>query len=211
MADSIHNAFAPFVLLALLAASSPVSAAAAARAQQLPISLDAQSSEFDYRNNSLVFRKVKIAQGAMSVAADQAQATGLDFEDSRWVFRGNVKITLDQGELTSDDAQITFAKKLLAKAIINGTPAAFQQRVAKTGRLAQGRAELIEYDVGKGVVKLSKNAWLSDGQNEIHGESLKYNVLDQRVVAEAAEQGSQRVHITITPPPPPPAPAPPKP
>jgi lipopolysaccharide export system protein LptA len=205
MADSIHKALA---LFALLATSSPVLAAAAVRAQQLPITLDAQSSELDYRNNSLVFRKVKITQGAMSVAADQAQATGLDFEDSRWVFRGNVKITMDQGELTSDDAQITFAKKLLAKAIISGTPAAFKQRVAKTGRLAQGRAELIEYDVGKGVVKLSKNAWLSDGQNEIRGESLKYNVLDQRVVAEAAEQGAQRVHITITPPAPP---APPKP
>jgi lipopolysaccharide transport protein LptA len=203
MAASTLKALA---LCALLAAGSPALAAAVARAQQLPISLDAQSSEFDYRNNSLVFRKVKIAQGAMSVAADQAQATGLDFEDSRWVFRGNVKITMDQGELTSDDAQITFAKKLLAKAIINGNPAAFQQHVAKTGRLAQGHAELIEYDVGKGVVKLSKNAWLSDGQNEIHGESLKYNVLDQRVVAEAAEQGSQRVHITITPPPSPPKP-----
>jgi lipopolysaccharide transport protein LptA len=202
MAASTLKALA---LCALLAAGSPA-LAAAARSQQLPISLDAQSSEFDYRNNSLVFRKVKIGQGAMSVAADQAQATGLDFEDSRWVFRGNVKITMDQGELTSDDAQITFAKKLLAKAVINGNPAAFQQRVAKTGRLAQGHAELIEYDVGKGVVKLSKNAWLSDGQNEIHGESLKYNVLDQRVVAEAAEQGSQRVHITITPPPPPPKP-----
>jgi lipopolysaccharide export system protein LptA len=43
---------------------------------------------------------------------------------------------------------------------------------------------------------------LSDGQNEIRGESLKYNVRAQSVAAEAAEQGSQRVHIIITPPPP---------
>src|SRR3981081_3415201 len=74
------------------------------------------------------------------------------------------------------------------------------KRMAKTGKLAQGRADTIDYDVTKGVVHLSKNAWLSDGQNEIRGESLKYNVLAQSIVAEASEQGSQRVHIIITPP-----------
>ncbi|MGA9025137.1 MAG: lipopolysaccharide transport periplasmic protein LptA [Steroidobacteraceae bacterium] len=188
--------------MAMIAAGSQALAAAAAAVKpaQQTIALDAQSSEFDFRNNNLVFHKVRIAQGPMSVAADQAQATGLDFENSHWIFRGNVVITLEQGELTSDSAEVTFARKLLAKAIINGNPAQFQQRVAKTGRLAQGRADLIEYDVGKGIVRLAKNAWLSDGQNEIRGESLKYNVLDQRILAEAAEQNSQRVHIIITPP-----------
>jgi lipopolysaccharide export system protein LptA len=180
--------------------ASPVLAATTPKPLQQSISLDAQSSEFDFRNNNLLFRKVRIAQGSMSVAADQAQATGLDFENSHWVFRGSVKITLEQGELTSDSAEITFAKKLLSLAIINGSPAQFQQRIAKTGRLAQGRADLIEYDVAKGVVRLTNNAWLSDGQNEIRGESLKYNVVDQRIVADAAEQNSQRVHIVITPP-----------
>ena len=186
--------------LALFALVLPASQAPAAHVEQQAISLDAQSSELDYKNNNLIFRKVRITQGNMSVAADQAQATGLDFENSRWVFRGNVKITMDQGQLTSDEAEITFAKKLLSKAVVKGSPAAFEQRIAKTGKLAQGRAENIDYDVTKGVVHLSKNAWLSDGQNEIRGESLKYNVLAQNIVAEASEQGSQRVHIIITPP-----------
>jgi len=186
--------------VALFALALPAFQAIAARAEQPAISLDAQSSELDYKNNNLIFRKVRITQGNMSVAADQAQATGLDFENSRWVFRGNVKITMDQGQLTSDEAEITFAKKLLSKAVVKGSPAAFEQRIAKTGKLAQGRAENIDYDVTKGVVHLSKNAWLSDGQNEIRGESLKYNVLAQNIVAEASEQGSQRVHIVITPP-----------
>jgi len=187
-------------VLALLAFALPGTRAVAAHVEQQAISLDAQSSELDYKNNNLVFRKVRIAQGNMAVAADQAQATGLDFENSRWVFRGNVKITMDQGQLTSDEAEITFVKKLLAKAIVNGKPAAFEQHIAKTGKLAQGRADTIDYDVTKGVVHLSKNAWLSDGQNEIRGESLKYNVVAQNIIAESSEQGSQRVHIIITPP-----------
>ena len=186
--------------LALFALALPALQAVAAQPEPQTISLDAQSSELDYKNNNLVFRKVRIAQGNMTVTADQAQATGLDFENSHWVFRGNVKITMDQGLLTSDEAEITFVKKLLSTALVNGKPAAFEQRIVKTGKLAQGRAETIDYDVAKGVVHLSKNAWLSDGANEIRGESLKYNVLAQNIVAEAGEQGSQRVHIIITPP-----------
>jgi lipopolysaccharide export system protein LptA len=117
------------------------------------------------------------------------------------VFRGNVKITVEEGLLTSDDAEISFAKKALSKAVANGKPAAFEQHVAKTGKVAHGRADTIDYDAGKGVVRLSKNAWLSDGQTEIRGESLKYNVIAQSIVAESSDQGSQRVHIIITPPP----------
>jgi lipopolysaccharide transport protein LptA len=185
---------------AWFALALPVSQAIAAHVEQQTILLDAQSIEMDFKNNNLIYRKVRISQGNMSVTADQAQTTGLDFDDSHWVFRGNVKITMNQGQLTSDEAEITFTKKLLSKAIVNGKPAAFEQRIAKTGKLAKGRADTIDYDVAKGVVHLSKSAWLSDGQNEIRGESLRYNVLAQNIIAEASEQGSQRVHIIITPP-----------
>jgi lipopolysaccharide export system protein LptA len=117
------------------------------------------------------------------------------------VFRGNVKITMQEGQLTADDAQINFIKKLLSKAVATGKPAEFQQRIEKTGKVALGHADTIDYDAAHGIVRLTKNAWLSDGQNEVRGESLKYNMLAQSIVADAAEQGSQRVHIIITPPP----------
>jgi lipopolysaccharide transport protein LptA len=192
--------------LLVLAATLPAMSARATtvREAQQPILLDAQSTEVDLRTNNAIFHKVRIAQGNMAITADQGQATrhttGLDFNNSVWVFRGTVKITMDQGQLTSDEAQITFANNSLSKAVATGKPAAFEQRVAKTGKVAQGHADTIDYDVAKGVVQLTKNAWLSDGQNEIRGESLKYNVLAQNVSAEAVDQGSQRVHIIITPP-----------
>ena len=199
----------------LLPALSP--AAAATRDPQLPILLDAQSTEVDLRTNTAVFNKVRISQGNIAITADQghaSQTTALNFDNNLWIFRGNVKMTMDQGLLTADEAQITFVNKVLTRAVANGKPAAFEQIVAKTGKLAKGRADLIDYDVNNGVVRLSKDAYLSDGQNEIRGESLKYNVRAQSVAAEAAEQGSQRVHIIITPPPaktPPPKSAQPKP
>src|SRR3984957_14447005 len=162
-------------VLAVFALLSPCvqATAAAVRETQQPILLDAQSSEVDLRTNNAIFHKERISQGNMSVSADQGQATkhatGLNFDDSLWVFRGNVKITMDQGQLTADDAQINFTKKLRAKAGANGRPAAFEQRIAKTGKIAHGRADTIDYDASQGIVRLLKNAWISDGQNEIRG------------------------------------------
>jgi lipopolysaccharide transport protein LptA len=193
-------AFTPKVFM-LAAFALPASAAPAAHVEQQTIVLDAAYLEMDLKSNNVVYHKVRISQGNMSVVADQGQGNGLDFDNSHWVFRGNVKINMEQGQLTSDEADLTFAKKLLAKAVVNGKPAAFEQHIVKTGKLARGRADSIDYDVTKGVVHLSKNAWLSDGQNEIRGESLKYNLTAQNIVAESSEQGSQRVHIIITPPP----------
>ena len=187
--------------LVLLLARSAGSAAAKAP-PRLPISLDAQSSEIDYRNNDLVFRKVKITQGTMSISADLAHANGLDFENSHWVFKGNVKILVNQGSLWSDDADILFANKLLARASVSGNPARFTQVDPKSHRRVEGHARLIDYDVRKGVIKLAQDAWLTDGQNEISGETLKYDIAARSVVAQAADQSSHRVHITITPPPP---------
>jgi lipopolysaccharide transport protein LptA len=200
MADSNLKIFA---LLGLLSASQAPAAAALQQPQQ-PILFDAQSSEFDLKNNNAIFRKVHIAQGTTTISADQGhttKGTGISFDDSLWVFKGNVRITVHDGELTADDAEIRFSNKALAKAVVNGKPAAFEQRVQKSGRVAHGHADTIDYDAGTGVVHLTKNAWLSDGQTEIRNDSLKYDVVAQVIKSEGTEPGAQRVHIVIAPPP----------
>lgn len=181
----------------LLAGPGPAVAASPQIQSDRPITLDARSSDFDYRNSTLVFKGVKIAQGDLAIEADEATATGLNFADSRWAFRGNVKITVPDGSLASDDARITFAKNEIANALITGKPATFQQQRDKG--VARGRARRIEYDFGAGTVRLSDGAWLSDGTNEIDGRTLVYSMKDQRVLAAAAEQQDQRVRITINP------------
>jgi lipopolysaccharide transport protein LptA len=133
------------------------------------------------------------------------------FDNSVWVFRGSVKVTMDQGVLNSDEARVTFANKVLSYAVVTGKPATFQQKIAKSDKMAHGHADTIQYDVTKGIIHLNQDAFLDNGQYEVHGESLKYDVAKQVSSAEASEQGSQRVHIIITPPPksPPPAKTPP--
>ena len=208
MAVSTLKVLAAFALLA----PSEQAAAAAPRNAQAPILLDAQSTEVDLRTNSAVFHKVRISQGNMSITADEGHASndtsGRNLDNSVWVFGGHVKIIMEQGQLTSDTAQITFADKGISKAIANGKPAEFEEPIAKTGKTAHGHADTIDYDLATNQVHFSKGAYFSNGDNEIRGESLRYNVLTQTVVAVEAEQGSERVHIIITPPPKSPPPKP---
>jgi len=185
----------------LITAICTTSAAAAAQLpdRDAPISLDAASSDFDYRNNVLVFRKVRITQGEITVAAEEATATGLNFENSQWDFRGEVHIEMPNGSLDSDTATVQFAHNQIANARIVGTPATFEQRQLETGQLAEGRAGTIEYDIAKGTVRLANQAWLSDGKSEIRGQTLVYNILEERVLANPGEQDDGGVSITINP------------
>jgi lipopolysaccharide transport protein LptA len=177
-----------------------------------PISLNAASTNFDYRNNLLTFRKVRIAQAGMSVEADEATATGLDFENSEWKFVGAVQIRMPNGLLDSAAATITFRNNQITTARIAGSPATFQQERVEQ-QVARGRAGTIEYDVTRGTIELKDKAWLSDGKNEITGQTLVYDMLKERVIANPGEQDPGGVSITIypralTPPPKVPAPSP---
>lgn len=165
----------------------------------LPINVDAASSDVDYRSNTVVFRDVVITQGTARVAADLARATGLDFKSSTWVFTGNVRIDRDGGTLESDEARVTFRDNLLHLATVSGQPARFEQQLARPADNAHGRAKTITYDLATNRVTFSGDAWLSDGRNEISGAELVYNVREQRVLAEQQPGSDGRVRITIRP------------
>jgi lipopolysaccharide transport protein LptA len=186
--------------VAAAAAAPSASSAAALPTRQLPITVDAASSEVDYRTNTVVFSQVVISQGAMRVQADHAHASGLNFANSRWTFDGHVRIDAEpRGSLRSDQAVVEFRDNHIVRATANGKPAQFEQQRADSQQMARGRAEEIVYDVSEGTVRLSNDAWLSDGTNEISGPLLVYNIRAQRVQAAAPSGTDQRVHIIIQP------------
>ena len=164
-----------------------------------PIDLVAASSDFDYKKNTLIFKQVKITQGPLEVEAQEATATGLNFDDSDWTLTGQVKITVPDGKLTSTDAKVTFRKNQIARAEIRGAPAEFEQLVKETGKLARGRANTIVYDVQADTVRLAGGAWLTDGDNVIRGETLVYDIAGQRVAANPGGADPGGVRITINP------------
>jgi lipopolysaccharide transport protein LptA len=167
---------------------------------ELPINLEAASSDVDYKNNTLLFKRVKITQGGLEVTAEQASATGLEFDNSEWRLVGDVAITVPGGKLQSSEARVMFRNNAIASASIKGSPAQFEQRLKDKNQVARGRAAAIDYDVKAATVRLTGDAWLTDGQNEIRGNTLVYDIGRERVQANPSEKDPDGVRITINPP-----------
>ncbi len=176
--------------VALLCAALGVAAGADERSK-LPIKVEARSSDFDTQGNKLVFNEITISQGDIRITAERALASGLQFEDSSWEFSGSVDIHTLEASLSSDTARVRFAGGDIQSASVTGLPATFEQR--RNDQLAQGRANRIDYDLGRGTVEFAGDAWLSDGRNEVAGATLVYSTATQRVIS------NQPVVITINP------------
>ncbi len=144
---------------------------------------------------------MKITQGGLEVTAQQASATGLEFNNSEWRLQGDVVITVPGGKLQSGEARVMFRNNAIASASIKGTPAQFEQRLKERNQVARGRAAAIDYDVKAATVRLTGDAWLTDGNNEIRGNTLVYDIGRERVQANPSEQDPGGVKITINPPP----------
>jgi lipopolysaccharide export system protein LptA len=143
---------------------------------------------------------VVISQGDMRIQSDRAHATGLNFANSKWDFEGNVRIDAEQrGNLRSDSAIVEFKDNHILRATVTGKPANFEQKRIGSEQMARGHADKILYDVNDGTIRLTNDAWLTDGQSEISGPVLVYNIRAQKVQAETTPDNGQRVHITIQP------------
>jgi lipopolysaccharide transport protein LptA len=164
-----------------------------------PIDLVADSSDVDYKNNTLLFRNVTVTQGPLRAEAKQATSNGLNFDNSDWTLTGDVKITSQDGKLTSNDAKLTFRDNEIARAVVRGTPAEFEQRMQDSQQMARGRASTIDFDFKANTVTLTGEAWLSDGDNTIRGDVLVYDVDKQRVAANPGSPQPGGVHITFNP------------
>ncbi len=183
------------LILALLAPAP--GAAQDLLSRELPIALDADSSEIDRGNDRLVFRNVTISQGETRINAQEAFASTLDFANSVWTFEGDVTIVLDGTSIASNQAQLTFSDYNLQGAIVEGDPARFEHNGEQ--RQAQGRANVVEYDAAAGIVRLSREAWLAEGGREISGNVLTYDINAERVVADRGKDENERVRIIIDP------------
>jgi len=190
------------LLTAALAASGIAAPQAvpskATKARDAEIVLDAASSEVDYRSGTLLFRDIVITQGTVRVQAERARATGLDFKEATWTFSGKVRISVQDGELRSDEAVVTFVADRVTRAVVRGKPAELEQRL-KDGGKARGRAASLTYETAVGKVTLRGDASLSDGRSDIRGEQLVYDINAQRVQAGKASGGDDRVRIVIRP------------
>lgn len=171
---------------------------------RLPISLDADSSELDRRNNLLVFHGLRITQGTIGIEADRGETLiggdgSLEFRDSVWKFQGDVQIDVDTTSIRSDTAELTFKDHQLSRAVVSGDPARFRNRRPEDGAVTTGQAGRFEYDLPAGMITFSDNARISEGENSIAGDLLLYDLKRQVVTAKGSGDDDGKVSLTIVP------------
>ena len=190
------------ITLALLGAAPGLSLPAAKIEESGPptISYDASFMDTDFKTQVMHLKDVTITYGKMTVRADRALATARDFKNSRWTFAGNVRINADpRGNLRSDEAVVEFEDNQLKRATATGAPAEFDQKRADSDVIARGHADQIVYEVAAGTVRLSNDAWITDGRNDIRGPVIVYSLREEHVEATTSPGTDTRVHVTIAP------------
>lgn len=172
--------------------------AAVAQDDPQPISLDAESSLFDRQTNRVEFRRLTISQGDMSISADEAIATGLDFEEGEWRFSGNVTFTVESARIDADSALMTFVDNELQTAELVGDPATLEDLGDPDADPVRGGASRLVYDNAAQVMRMLDGAWFASGQNEFRGCDLIYDLEKEQLTSGSSDCG-EPVVITIVP------------
>jgi len=183
------------VLLLLL----PGLAAAQLTDPRLPISLDADSTDYDGKSSMLRFEGLRLSQGSIGIVADEGLASKLDFEDSIWKFTGSVVIDIENGHIECDSADLQFIDHQLRLAVVAGTPATFELTREGSDEPTYAEAGKLKYDLEKGVIEFSEEATITENGNQISANFLVYDIGEQRINAESSGSDDGRVRITYTP------------
>ncbi len=165
---------------------------------RLPISLDADSTDYDGKSSMLTFKGLKLSQGNVGIEADEGRASKLDFEDSSWKFSGNVIIDVENGHIEADSADLEFANHELMLATIDGTPATFELKRPGSDETTYAEAGRLKYNLKTGIIEFSEEAVITENGNQISSNYLVYNITERRINAQSSGDGN-KVKMTYTP------------
>jgi len=177
MASSLRN-----LLISMLAlfASQALAAQSTSAVCRDPVTLESGPFVLDHKTNLINVQAPKITQCKTVITADEATATGLDFDSrSEWRFKGHVRVVTDTAELTADAAIFTFVDKKLSRGQLLGS-ATFVDKQTKDN----GAANKLVYDDNAKTLLLSDNAQVNKAQYEIQGGcDLLYDLNEKRVTS----------------------------
>ena len=185
--------------LLLLLVLLPGFAAAQTSDLRLPITLAADSTDYDGKSSMMMFHGLRLSQGTTNIEADEGRASKIDFEDSVWHFTGNVVIDVEAGHIESESAELRFTDTQLRFAIIEGSPATFELRRPGSEETTYAQAGKLKYDLTAGIVEFSDDAIITEGGNQISSSFLMYNITEQRINAQSSADGGEKVKITVIP------------
>ena len=185
---------------AALLVALPVTVTAQMPDLRLPISLDADSTSLDVKNQIVKFEGLRLSQGTIGIVADEGQATKLDFNESVWKLSGNVVLDFANGHVECDAADLHFNDYELTLATVDGSPATFELRRDDSDETTYAEARSLRYNLADGTVEFSGDARIVEAGNQISSSYLVYDINAQRISAQSSDDGSNRVRVEYRPP-----------
>jgi lipopolysaccharide export system protein LptA len=129
----------------------------------------------------------------------QADFGEIDRVAGRGVYRGNVVIQQGGMRITAAEVRIILEDDELARVEIDGAPATFEHLPPGSTQPTRGMARSMVYEVKASTVELKGEARVEQRGDEVAGESIHYDLKDDRVLAASGQGSNERVQMTITP------------
>ena len=108
-------------------------------------------------------------------------------------FSGNAEVR--QGSLLMTAELIQVQTKKATGTVDN--PAKYIQSQENQARFIEATATLITYDVNEGMIFLVGNAFLVQGFDSFSGDTLTYDINNDKVIVKGSEDGTKRVKFKI--------------
>lgn len=134
-------------------------------------------------------------QEPLEVSANSTDGT---LGDGVTTLRGSVEIRQGTLSIKADEAEVKKIDGRVGSVTFRGQPAFLEQEIEEQG-LVQATANVIDYQVAKGLVTLSGNADVKHPQYQISGELLTYDLNIQHFQGSSDENGNGRIHILLDP------------
>lgn len=129
------------------------------------------------------------------IRADRAQ---IDRHAQTIVYSGSVQVDQGTMRLTADELIVEYEDQSVVRISAQGQPARYQQELENDLGQVRAGARSIVYDTRQERLELAGDAVLTQGGNEIMGESIRYDIIAGRVDAEAGDE--RPVRVTVQPP-----------
>jgi len=130
---------------------------------------------------------------ANSVMVDESSGFN-EFVGNAVVKQGSLRMSAELIQVQTNSEGV---ETMLAKGT-SENPAKYIQNQENQPRFIEATANLITYDVNKGMIYLDGNANLIQGFDSFSGDKLNYDINSDKVVVLGSDDGSKRVKFKIS-------------
>lgn len=122
-----------------------------------------------------------------------------DIKNNQIIFFGPVDVTQGSIKIHAEQLRAFSAEGENSKTLVaTGNPATYSQ-ILDDGRPASASAKEIRYEMGTRTLTLTGTAVLDQAGSQVRGNFIRYNIIQQKLIAESSGNGSDRVLTIIQP------------